>query len=144
MRGILPVAVAIAVGLVGSAAARQAGHPAEPHQHAEAARLQNPVKADAASIEAGKKLYTDNCADCHGETGKGDGPAAPYAGDPPPSNLADAEWKHGSTDGEIYTVIHDGVDGTGMKDFGKDLKPTDIWQLVNYLRTLAPKPAKNH
>jgi mono/diheme cytochrome c family protein len=119
-------------------------HPKEPHQHSEAAKLQNPVKGDAASLEAGKKLYTDNCADCHGEQGKGDGPAAPYAGDPPPSNLADTEWRHGSTDGEIFAVIRDGVDGTGMKDFGKDLKPEEMWHIVNYVKTFAPKPAGNH
>lgn len=124
--------------------ARQAGHPKEPHQHPDAAKLQNPVAADAASIEAGKKIYTEQCADCHGEAGKGDGPMAAYTGDPLPSSLVDAEWKHGSSDGEIYTTIHDGIDGTAMKDFAKDLKPTDIWHVVNYLKTLAPKPAKAH
>ena len=30
---------------------------------------------------------------------------------PKPSNLTDADWKHGSTDGEIFTVIRDGVKG---------------------------------
>lgn len=122
-------------------AARQAGHPKEPHQHAEAAKLQNPVAPDAASLEAGKKLYTDQCAGCHGDTGKGDGPMASFTGEPLPSNLIDAEWKHGSSDGEIYTVIHDGIDGTAMKDFAKDLKPTEIWHVVNYVKSLAPKPA---
>jgi mono/diheme cytochrome c family protein len=119
----------------------QAGHPKEPHQHAEAAKQKNPVAADAASIEAGKKIYAQQCADCHGEAGKGDGPMAAYTGDPAPSNLSDAEWKHGSSDGEIYAIIHDGIDGTGMKDFGKDLKANDIWNVVNYIKTLAPKPA---
>jgi mono/diheme cytochrome c family protein len=139
VRTLGSITLAIFIGFAVSMAARQAAHEKEPHQHADAAKLQNPVAADAASIESGKKLYAENCADCHGETGKGDGPAAPYAGDPPPSNLADAEWKHGSTDGEIYTVIHDGVEGTGMKDFGKELKPNDIWNIVNYVHTLAPK-----
>jgi len=143
VRTLGSIALAVFVGLGVSMAARQAAHAKEPHQHPEAAKLQNPVAADAASIEAGKKLYTESCADCHGEAGKGDGPAAPYAGDPPPSNLTDAEWKHGSTDGEIYTVIHDGVEGTGMKDFGKELKANDIWNLVNYVKTLAPKTGQN-
>jgi mono/diheme cytochrome c family protein len=124
--------------------ARQAGHSKETHAHADAAKLQNPVAADAASLEAGKKLYVEQCAGCHGDTGKGDGAMAAYTGDPPPSNLADAEWRHGSSDGEIYTVILEGVDGTAMKDFAKDLKPTEIWQVVNYVKTLAPKPARAH
>jgi mono/diheme cytochrome c family protein len=118
-------------------------HPKEPHQHPEAAKLQNPVPSDAASLAAGKKLYTDLCAACHGDTGKGDGAMAQFTGDPMPSDLTDAEWKHGSSDGEIYTAIHDGIDGTGMKDF-KDMKPTEIWQIVNYVKTLAPKPAQAH
>ncbi|MGH9350056.1 MAG: c-type cytochrome [Vicinamibacterales bacterium] len=143
MRTFHMVLAVVALGLA-PLLARQAGHPKEPHQHPDGAKLENPVAADAASIEAGKKVYTELCADCHGETGKGDGPMAAYTGEPLPASLADAEWKHGSTDGEIYTVIHDGIDGTGMKDFAKDLKPTDIWHVVNYIRTLAPKPAKAH
>jgi len=127
-----------------TAVAWQAGHAKETHTHAEAAKLQNPVAADAASLEAGKKLYDEQCAGCHGDTGKADGPMAAYTGDPQPSNLADGEWKHGSSDGEIYTVIIEGVDGTAMKDFAKDLKPTEIWHVVNYVKTLGPKPAKAH
>jgi mono/diheme cytochrome c family protein len=142
MRIFSSLALVLLLGLTVSIGARQA-HSKEAHQHADAAKLTNPVPADAASLEAGKKLYTENCADCHGETGKGDGPAAPYAGDPPPSNLADSEWKHGSTDGEIFVVIRDGVEGTGMKDFAKDIKPTDMWHVVNYVKTFA-KPAQNH
>lgn len=131
----------IVVLALSSLAAAQSLHPKEPHQHAEAARLKNPVAADAASLEAGRKAYANQCADCHGETGKGDGPMAAYTGDPVPSDLTDAEWKHGSSDGEIYTVVHDGIEGTAMKDFKSDLKPDEIWHVVNYVKSLAPKPA---
>jgi mono/diheme cytochrome c family protein len=145
MRTFQSVAFVMVVScLTAAVAARQAGHPKEAHQHAEAAKLQNPVPADDASIAAGKKLYDDQCAGCHGDTGKGDGPMAAYTGEPVPSNLADADWKHGSTDGEIYTAIHDGVEGTAMKDFKSDLKANEIWQVVHYVKTLGPKPAKNH
>jgi mono/diheme cytochrome c family protein len=139
------IAYVLTVIVLGMAplAARQAGHPKESHQHPEGAKLQNPVPADAASIETGKKLYVELCAACHGDTGKGDGAMASFTGDPPPSDLTDAEWKHGSTDGEIFLVVRDGIDGTGMKDF-KDMKPNDIWHIVNYVKTLAPKPAKGH
>jgi mono/diheme cytochrome c family protein len=139
---IAHVLVVIALGIA-PLAARQAGHPKEAHQHPEAAKLKNPVPADAASIEAGKKGYADLCGACHGDTGKGDGAMAEYTGDPPPSNLVDAEWKHGSSDGEIFVVIRDGIEGTGMKDF-RDMKPEEIWHIVNYVKSLAPKPAKNH
>ena len=136
------LAIVVLLGIA-PLAARQAGHPKEAHQHPEAAKMQNPIPNQPASLETGKKLYADLCAACHGDTGKGDGAMAAFTGDPPPSDLTDAEWKHGSTDGEIFVTIRDGIDGTGMKDF-KDMKPADIWHLVNYVKTLAPKPAKNH
>ena len=141
MRTFCLLSFAMTIGLGFTAMAARQAHPKEPHQHADAAKLQNPVPADAASIEAGKKIYVDNCADCHGETGKGDGPAAPYAGDPPPSNLADAEWKHGSTDGEIFVVIRDGV-SSDMLAYKEKLGEKQIWQVVNYLRSIGPKKEK--
>jgi mono/diheme cytochrome c family protein len=139
------IAYVLIVGALGIAplAAGERGQANEPVKNAEAAKLQNPVPADAASLATGKKLFADYCAACHGDAGKGDGAMASFTGDPPPSDLTDAEWKHGSSDGEIFTTIHDGIDGTGMKDF-KDMKPTDIWHIVNYVKTLSPKPAKNH
>jgi mono/diheme cytochrome c family protein len=118
-------------------------HPAGAHQHPDAAKLQNPVAADDTSIAAGKKLYTEHCSECHGETGKGDGPAAEF-NDPKPPDLTDAEWKHGSTDGEIYTVIKDGVEGTGMVSFAKKIPARQMWDVVNYVKSLAPKAVKSH
>ena len=133
-----------ALALVGSLALSQAAqHPTTPgaHHHAEAAKIQNPVTADATSIAAGKQLYEKNCASCHGKTGAGDGAMGAEL-NPKPSNLSDGEWKHGSTDGEIYTVIKDGVKGTGMKAFNSKLATKDIWNVVNYVRSLSP--AKSH
>src|SRR5437763_16848567 len=69
-------------------------HPATgAHHHPEAAKIKNPVAADAVSIAAGKKLFASKCAECHGDSGKGDGE---MAGDynPKPADLTDAEWKH--------------------------------------------------
>jgi mono/diheme cytochrome c family protein len=133
---------ALSVWTVGLAAQDQ--HEAGEHHHPEAAKLTNAVKPTPESVAAGKKLYDAQCATCHGETGKGDGKmAASITTGPKPSDLTDANWKHGSTDGEIYTLIHDGSKGTAMRGYGTRMKPDDIWNVVNYLRTLGPKaPAK--
>jgi mono/diheme cytochrome c family protein len=58
---------------------------------------------------------------------------------PKPPDLTDAEWKHGSTDGEIFTVIRDGVRSTGMKAYGRKMTAHQVWDVVNYLRSIGPK-----
>ena len=119
------------------AAAPQDQHEAGAHHHPEAAKVKNPVPADATSVAAGKDIYAKNCASCHGDTGKGDG----AMGDeltPKPSNLVDEEWKHGSTDGEIFTLIRDGSKGTGMKAYRRKLSAHQIWDTVNYIRSIGP------
>jgi mono/diheme cytochrome c family protein len=125
-------------------AAAGAQHEGGEHHHPQAAALKNPVKPTAESIAAGKKLYDTQCSSCHGETGKGDGKMAASINPPKPSDLTDATWKHGSTDGEIFTLIRDGSKGTGMRAFAARMKTEDIWNVVNYLRTLGPNPPKPH
>jgi len=108
-------------------------------QKQEAKRLKNPVPMSTESIEAGRKLYQRHCAGCHGPGGKGDGSLALSGGTP--SDLTDDTWDHGSTDGEIFTVIRDGVssDMLGYKD---KLDEKQIWQLVNFIRSIGPKQEK--
>jgi mono/diheme cytochrome c family protein len=122
------------------AAAEQ--HAAGTHVHPDAAKLKNPVAANAASLAAGKKLYDAQCASCHGVTGKGDGKGGALL-KPLPSDFTDATWKHGQSDGEIFTVIRDGAKQTGMRAYGSRLAANDLWNLVNYVRSLAPKAAKS-
>jgi high-affinity iron transporter len=115
-------------------------HPAEggAHHHPAAAKLKNAVPSSPASIAAGQAVYQKQCAGCHGDTGKGDGAMGEEL-TPKPSNLSDAEWKHGATDGEIFTVIRDGVKSTGMKPYGRKMTTHQLWDVVNYLRSIGPK-----
>jgi cbb3-type cytochrome c oxidase subunit III len=104
--------------------------------NAEAQKLKNPVPSDAESIEAGKKLYQRYCASCHGPQAKGDGGMALSGGTP--SDLTDETWDHGSTDGEIFVAIRDGV-SSDMLAYKEKLNEKQIWQLVNFIRSLGPK-----
>ena len=133
---VLTAAVPIALSAYG---AQEHQHPqAGAHQHPEAAKLTNPVAADATSIGAGQKLFAQQCAGCHGDAGHGDGKMGAEL-TPKPSNLSDADWKHGATDGEIFTVVRDGVKTTPMKSFKSKLTTDQIWQVVNYMRSIGPK-----
>jgi mono/diheme cytochrome c family protein len=136
LTAILVVATAtpIAFGAArSSAATNQAGNT----KTSKAARVKNPVAATAASIQAGHTVYDKLCAACHGETGKGDGSMGDQLS-PRPSDLTDSEWKHGPTDGDIYTLIRGGVKGTGMKAYGRRLTTHQVWDVVNYIRSLGP------
>jgi len=103
----------------------------------EAAKLKNPEPATAESIAAGEKIYMHYCQGCHSANAKGG--TASESG-PPPPDLTDAVWEHGSSDGEIHDVIENGVPpNLFMGPFGGQINSTDIWHLVNYLRSLGPK-----
>ena len=85
-----------------------------------AAALKNPVAATPESIAAGKKAYDANCGSCHGNMAQGAVKAGVVIsiiqeqGGKQPPDLTDDDWDHGSTDGEIYTVIKKGVPPTMM------------------------------
>ena len=111
----------------------------EARRNPEAQKLKNPEPQNAESIEAGKNLYQRHCAACHGPSGKGDGGMALSGGEP--SDLTDDAWDHGSTDGEIFVVIRDGV-SADMLAYKDKLTEKQIWQVVSYIRSIGPKPSK--
>ena len=117
-------------------AAEEEGHEEGPSHLTGAAgdELENPVEPTEASIARGKEVYANSCSVCHGDTGKGDGPGG-KGFDPPPANLG-ADHVQVLTDGALFTIIHNGVEGTGMPGFEDTLEEEDIWNLVNYIRTL--------
>lgn len=105
----------------------------------EAAKLRNPVEATPGSIEAGERLYMRRCRGCHGRDAAGGPPKE--AGEAPTSNLIDDEYEHGSTDGEIFHVIRNGIPPElVMAPFDDRLDETDTWNVVNYLRSLQQTP----
>ena len=103
-----------------------------------AAKMKNPVASSPESIKAGQALYQKNCRFCHNADAKGNGPMAPEG--TKPSDLTDAKWERGASDGEIFTVIRDGAGPQfDMKGYKSKMTEPDIWNVVNYLRSLQAK-----
>ena len=100
----------------------------------EAKKLKNPIPRSAPALQAARRIYLDKCAECHGETGKGDGPqAAMYS--PAPASLTDAKRMSVLTDGEIFYQISEGR--KPMPAFKKRLTEVERWQLVLLVRSFS-------
>ena len=106
---------------------------------AAAAVMKNPVPPTAASVTAGAAAYKKYCSFCHGVAAKGNGPLAPEGSNPP--DLTDEMWSYGSTDGEIFSVMFDGLGGTVMIPIQGRMPKQNLWHIINYLRSLGPKDA---
>ena len=95
--------------------------------------------ADAADVEQGKKLYGQFCASCHGQSGKGDGPAA-AALNPKPRDHTDKETMSKLSDDDLLKVIKNGGASVGksplMPAWGASLKDDQIKDVIAYVRTL--------
>lgn len=84
------------------------------------------LSKDAATIAAGKTVFTTTCAACHGPDGGGViGP-----------NLTDDFWIHGSSLAEIHHTISEGVLDKGMPNWGKMLKPEQVNAVAVYVASL--------
>lgn len=95
----------------------------------------NPIAADETSVAAGKVIYEKDCTNCHGKKGKGDGKDAANQ-DVTVADLSNAKVQS-QTDGELFWKISEGR--KPMPSNKKDHSADQIWQLVNYVRTLAKK-----
>ncbi len=100
----------------------------------EAVSQPNPVKPTTESLAKGKKMYGYDCAMCHGKTGDGKGDMGDMKGLP---DFTDPSALKNRTDGELYYIIEKGKGE--MPPEGSRAKPEDLWNLVNYVRSLATK-----
>jgi mono/diheme cytochrome c family protein len=121
-----------------SAIARQAPAKGDP----DAAKIKNPVAATPESIAAGQKTFQTLCAGCHGKDAKGGiiiSVIEDRGGTQPP-DLTDDKWDHGSSDGEIFTVVKKGVPPDFfMAPWDGRVSDTEIWNMVNYIKSLSQK-----
>ena len=98
----------------------------------------NPIPANQESVKVGEKLYITNCAGCHGISGKGDGPVG-LTLNPRPADLTLHAVPGVHTDAQLFEWITNGFPGSRMPAWKTVISDTDRWNLVNYIRTLAPK-----
>jgi mono/diheme cytochrome c family protein len=97
----------------------------------------NPLNGKADAIAAGKVVFETNCASCHGESGKGDGPAG-AALNPKPADLS--EPAANDTDGQFLWHVSEGSaagePGSAMPAWKGTLSQDQIWQVIAYIRTM--------
>ena len=100
----------------------------------DAQKLKSPVAYSKKSIARGRVIFMQNCTSCHGEDGKAEGSLVASATDLTSPQL----YKSGTSEGEIFHSIRDGA-GDQMPAFkGQIDSETDIWNLVNFIRSLWP------
>ena len=98
----------------------------------EANTVKNPF-AGKGGLPASKILYVANCGPCHGEKGKGNGPAAPGL-NPKPADHTSAGVQS-ETDGSLFWKVSNGHNP--MPSYKKIFSDQQRWELINFIRTLA-------
>jgi mono/diheme cytochrome c family protein len=102
----------------------------------DSAKSANPVKTSPTSVASGKKKYGQDCAMCHGKEGAGDGDLAEDM-HLKLKDFRETEALKDLSDADIYKIINNGK-GKMMGEEGR-LKPDEIWDVVNFVRTLSKK-----
>lgn len=97
---------------------------------------QSPTGFSAETITAGRPLYNQHCAACHGTEGRGDGPHAVGLSVPPVDLTAPHLWDH--ADGELFWWLSHGIEapegGLAMPGFSASLGDDEIWALIDFIR----------
>jgi len=101
----------------------------------DAANQKNPVPDNSATVNNGKVLYQSYCAPCHGNKGRGDGPAAASLHPKPADHTSGAV--QAETDGTLFYKMSEGLSGTAMPPFKAVLHDDQRWAIVRYMRTLS-------
>ena len=90
-------------------------------------------KAKQPLIEQGKQIFPENCIPCHGEKGKGDGPAAHNLPSKPRDLTNPPEYKYGESLEIVLQTISNGIPDTPMAPWGIKLSPDQIRAAATYI-----------
>jgi mono/diheme cytochrome c family protein len=98
----------------------------------------------SARLASGRQLYMDaECWQCHGESGRGDGPSAPTLKDntempiTPTDLTSPARFKNGAAPHDLYRTLMTGLAGTPMPSYADSLEPEQAWDLIFYVLSLS-------
>lgn len=112
---------------------------------ADVSEAATPTVAPDPVVEQGRRVYLRHCAACHGETGRGDGPAGRFL-DPQPRDFTTGDYKFRSTptgslptDDDILRTIDAGAPGSSMPAWATILPRATRLALVPFLKTLSPR-----
>lgn len=114
-------------------------------------KMSSKIASSADSIEKGKKIFKEmKCWECHGESGRGNGPNAPklkdkFRKDPIlPFDLTKGwRYKAGNEPQDIYMRFNTGLNGTPMPSFTDSLNDEERWHLANFVVSLQKKEVKS-
>lgn len=119
-----------------------------PYGNPEAVGASEEVAMSDESIARGRIVFEENqCLDCHGDLGRGDGKSAPTLEDQWGIHIKPADltkrwtFRGGSSRQDIYRTFTTGLDGSPMPSYQID-PPEDQWHLVNYVYSLSRDEAK--
>lgn len=92
-------------------------------------------------VGRGKQVYATSCAMCHGNEGKGDGPAG-MSLNPKPRNFVEGKWTKGGARLGLFDVVSNGIPGTSMAAF-KHVPLNERWALVHFIRSITQNEVKD-
>jgi mono/diheme cytochrome c family protein len=97
-------------------------------------KVTSPFKATPEVLAEARAHFADHCAICHGNNGSGQTTIGKNMY-PKPPDMRQRQTQE-LTDGEIYSIIHNGIRLTGMPAWGAAEDDQDSWSLVLFIRHL--------
>ena len=96
----------------------------------------DPFPVRPPTLARGEAVYREQCIQCHGPAGRGDGPKAKGLIGPPPADLGNRAELATVSPVDMYRKIAIGVEGTGMPEYAQSLSSDDRWAVTTYIVTL--------
>jgi mono/diheme cytochrome c family protein len=97
----------------------------------------NPFPATDEDVRRGQRAFSSYCVACHGLDGQNTGVPFADAMSPPVPSLASADVQQ-YTDGQLHSVIVNGLYPSGMPAARGILSDEEVWRIVLYIRHLPP------